>query len=294
MHIPTSMIEGSVCPVTAAAAAAGVAAAAWAASKSVSRPTASRFAAVSALVFAAQMVNFPVQAGTSGHLIGGVLASALLGTPFGVLAMALVLSVQCLVFSDGGLAVLGANILNMSVIGAGVGGLLAGGRGAPLARIALAAWASVVLAATACSVELAAAGVIPFLQSAPAMLGVHSLIGLAEAMVTVAAVAAIAMLPSEGRSESVRAAVPLAAALLIALVLSPFASGSPDGLEWAASKLGFLRESAPAFLAPLPGYSFPGISSDALSTGLAGAIGVLAVFALARAIPLARAVRATR
>jgi cobalt/nickel transport system permease protein len=246
---------------------------------------------VSALVFAAQMVNFPVQAGTSGHLLGGVLASVLLGTPFGVLAMAIVLAVQCLVFSDGGLAVLGANILNMAVIGAGVGGLLAGGRGAPLARIAFAAWASVVLAATACSLELAAAGVIPFAESTPSMLGIHSVIGLGEALLTVAAVA---MMPSGATGRRLGWSVPLAAAVVIALVLSPFASGSPDGLEWAAAKLGFLRESAPAFSAPLAGYSLPGISSDALSTGLAGLFGVLAVFGVALASARIRTSRAVR
>lgn len=275
------MLEGSVCPVTAVVAAAGVTAAVWAASKSESKPTASRFAAVSALVFAAQMMNFPVQLGTSGHLLGGVLASVLLGTPFGVLSMSLILAVQCLLFSDGGLAVLGANILNMALLGAGVGGWLAGhlrDRSVPaLARVGLAAWVSVLLAALACSIELAAAGVIPFSKSAPMMLGMHALIGVGEALLTVAAVA---LLPSGEKSGRMETFIPAAAALVLAMILSPFASGLPDGLEWVSSKLGFWHEATPAFAAPLSGYSFPGLSHEFLSSSLAGAVGVLAVFVL--------------
>lgn len=273
------MLHGSVCPVTAVVAATGVTAAVWAASKSESKPTASRFAAVSALVFAAQMMNFPVQFGTSGHLLGGVLAAVVLGTPFGVLSISLVLAVQCLLFSDGGLAVLGANILNMALLGAGVGGWLAGSlrhrSASTFTRIGLAAWASVLLAALACSVELAVAGVVPFSKSAPMMLGVHALIGIGEALLTVAAVA---LLPSGEKSGRMGTFIPAAAALVIAMLLSPFASGFPDGLEWVSSKLGFWHESAPSFVAPLSGYSFPGISHEFVSSSLAGAVGVTAVF----------------
>lgn len=273
------MIEGPVCPVTAVVAAAGVAAAVWAAAKSKGKPTASRFAAVSTLVFAAQMMNFPVSFGTSGHLLGGVLASVLLGTPFGILSMSLILTVQCLVFSDGGLAVLGTNILNMALLGAGVGGWLAGrlrNHSVPaLARVGFAAWVSVLLASLACSIELAAAGVVPFSKSAPMMLGVHALIGIVEALLTVVAVA---FLPSEEKSGRMGTIIPAATALVLALVLSPFASGLPDGLEWASSKLGFWHETAPAFVAPLSGYSFPGLSHEFLSSSLAGALGVMAVF----------------
>jgi len=277
MHIPSAMIEGAVCPVTAVVATTGVAAALWAASKAENKPTAARFAGVSALVFAAQMMNFPVQFGTSGHLLGGVLASVLLGTPFGVLSISLVLAVQCLLFSDGGLAVLGANILNMALLGAGAGGWLAGSlrsRSLPtFARIGLAAWVSVLLAALACSIELAVAGVVPFLEVAPMMLGVHALIGVGEALLTVAAVA---LLPSAEKSARMGTVVPAAAALVIALILSPFASGFPDGLEWAASQLGIMHEAAPAFVAPFNGYSVPGLS--VFSTSLAGLAGVVAVY----------------
>jgi cobalt/nickel transport system permease protein len=244
-----------------------------------------KFASVSALVFAGQMMNFPITGGTSGHLLGGVIAAAVLGTPFGVLAIALVLGIQCLLFSDGGLAVLGANALNMSLVGAGVGGLLAGrlrDRSAlSLTRLGFAAWASVVLAALACSLELALAGTVPFSLSAPAMLGTHAVIGVGEALITVLAFSVLAAPAADSRAGAL---APSVAAILIALVLSPFACQLPDGLESVAGKLGFLHASAPAFAAPLADYSFSVSLPAAVSTGLAGLAGVLAVFVAGRAI----------
>ncbi len=124
MHIPQNLLDGRICPVPAAVSGLCLAGAAFAAYRSAEKPDALRFAAVSAFIFAAQMMNFPISGGTSGHLLGGVLASALLGVPFGVLALALVVALQAVVFADGGLNVLGANILNMAVIGTGLGGLL--------------------------------------------------------------------------------------------------------------------------------------------------------------------------
>lgn len=273
-------MNGAVCPVTAAVAATGIAGAAWAAAKCESKPDAMKFASVGALVFAGQMMNFPIGGGTSGHLLGGVLASALLGTPFGVLAVALVLGVQALVFSDGGLSVLGANAVNMSLIGAGLGGLIAGRlrdrSASSLTRLGFAAWASVVLASLACSVELALSGAVPFSLSAPAMLATHAVIGVGEALITVAAFALL-FAPSSASRKS--ALAPAVAAALVALVLSPFACALPDGLESVAEKLGFLHASAPAFVAPLAGYSVSGALPAWLSTALAGVAGVAAVYA---------------
>ena len=278
-------MNGAVCPVTAAVAATGIAGAAWAATKSKHKPDTMKFASVSALIFAGQMMNFPVNGGTSGHLLGGVLAAALLGTPFGVLAIALVLGVQCLLFSDGGLAVLGANALNMSLVGAGVGGLIAGGlrdrSPSSLARVGLAAWISAVLAALACSLELALSGAVPFSLSAPAMLGTHAVIGVGEALITVVAFSLLCAPEITSRKSAL---VPAVGAILIALVLSPFACGFPDGLESVAGKLGFLHASAPSFAAPLADYSLPVALPVAVSTGLAGLAGVMAVFALGCAI----------
>ncbi|MFZ1641498.1 MAG: energy-coupling factor ABC transporter permease [Candidatus Contendobacter sp.] len=299
MHIPQNLLDGSICPVTAVVSGLCLAGAALAAYRSAEKPHALRFAAVSAFIFAAQMMNFPISGGTSGHLLGGVLASAVLGVPFGVLALALVVTIQALVFADGGLTVLGANVLNMAVLGAGLGGLLrlgllkklpAGGTRVWTAT-ALASWAAVMLAAMACSVELALAGVLPLGHVAPAMLGVHALIGMGEALITCAALALFDQPAVVGTVPASRGfAAPTLAALLIALCLSPFASPLPDGLEAVMTQYQVLHEAAPLFVTPLADYQVAGVVSEGLSTGLAGLIGVVLTFlaAGALALPLTR------
>jgi len=288
MHIPNSMLQGSICPVTAVVSVLGVVLAAFKAIRSENKPTAARFGAIAALIFAGQMMNFPIQNGTSGHLLGGVLASALLGIPFGVLAMALVVAIQCIVFSDGGFSVLGANILNMALIGAGLGGIL---RLVFLSKLPIKspkyamglgfiAWASVMMASLACSIELAISGTIAFSKVIIAMLGAHSLIGIGEGLITVAVCFAFAQEPM-AISKKWSVAAPLIASGIIATMLSPFASGFPDGLEWVAEKYQFLHDSAPSFVSPLPDYSVSWVSNEMVSTGLAGFIGVLVTFFIA-------------
>ena len=282
MHIPDAMLQGAICPVTATVSVVGVLAAAWWATKSERKPSAGRFAAIVALLFAAQMMNFPVMHGTSGHLLGGVLAASVLGMPLGVLAIALVVTIQSLVFADGGVTVLGANVFNMALLGAGVGGWLqqrlVGSLG-QYAATAVAAWGAVMLAALAVSVELALDGQVAFGSVLAAMLGTHALIGVGEALITVAAVALLAN--SWGHAEGkAQVAVPLLTAALVGLLLSPFASGFPDGLEWVAGQYQFLHESAPAFVSAMPDYSVAAISNASLSTGLAGLAGVLICFTL--------------
>jgi cobalt/nickel transport system permease protein len=147
---------------------------------------------MAAFIFAAQMLNFPVAAGTSGHLLGGVLAAVLLGPYAGAIVIAVVLTVQCLVFQDGGLTALGANIFNMSFIGAAGGYIIynsvrkiIGGDKGVLVGTAVAAWISVVLASGACAVELAVSGTSPLKIALPAMVLVHMLIGAGEAVISV-------------------------------------------------------------------------------------------------------------
>ena len=299
MHIPQDLLAGSICPVTAALSGLCLAGAAFAAHRSREKPEALRFAAVSALIFAAQMMNFPISGGTSGHLLGGVLASALLGVPFGVLALALVVTIQAVVFADGGLTVLGANVLNMAIIGAGLGGLLRWWllEKLPATRFngwlctAIASWLSIVLAALACSIELALNGVLPFGTVAPAMLGVHAVIGVGEAAITCLALALFASPTREIIPASRSFTAPALTALLIALCLSPFASPLPDGLEAVMQQFQVRHEAAPLFVTPLADYQVAGIASEALSTSLAGVIGVLLTFLIAGslALPLTRA-----
>jgi cobalt/nickel transport system permease protein len=152
-----------------------------------------------AFVFAAQMFNFPVVGGTSGHLLGGVLAAVLLGPWAATLVMACVVGVQGLIFQDGGLLVMGANIFNMGIVGT-LGGyavyatlcrLLRGEDRARLPAAAAAAWLSVVAGSLAMALQLAASGTTPLEVTLPAMLGVHALIGIGEAAITVGALSLI-------------------------------------------------------------------------------------------------------
>ncbi|MFH1664662.1 MAG: energy-coupling factor ABC transporter permease [Candidatus Omnitrophota bacterium] len=288
MHIPNSMLQGAVCPVTVLVGTLGIAIAAFKAFWSEHKPAAARFGAITALIFAGQMMNFPINDGTSGHLVGGVLAAALLGTPFGVLSIALVVTIQCLVFSDGGFTVLGANVLNMAILGAGLGGVinsyLVKRFSAKPFRYAIGlgitAWLSVMMAALACSIELAVSGTIAFPKVIGAMLGTHALIGIGEGLITVAVCFALAAEPIK-TSPKRSVAVPLVASGIIAAMLSPFASGFPDGLEWVAEKYQFFHESAPSFVVPLPDYSVSRVSNEMISTGLAGLAGVLLTFFIA-------------
>jgi cobalt/nickel transport system permease protein len=154
---------------------------------------------MAAFIFAAQMFNFQVIGGTSGHLLGGVLAAVLLGPWAATLVMASVVAVQALVFQDGGLVVLGANIFNMGVIGTLGGyavyrvlcGLLGGEERARIPAAGIAAWLAVVAGATAMAVELALSGTTVLAIALPTMVGIHVLIGIGEALITMAALAFI-------------------------------------------------------------------------------------------------------
>ena len=287
MHIPDAMLQGKVCPVTAIVSTVGLIAAAWGCMKSKNSPSAGRFGAISALIFAAQMLNFPVMNGTSGHLVGGVLAAGLLGIPFGVLSMALVITIQSLVFADGGITVLGANIVNMALVGAGAGGLLRhwfsskwhGKRGDLLAT-ALGAWCAVQLAALCASIELAADGQIAFSLVFPSMLYAHALIGLGESMITLFLFSLFSS-PASSPNRYSLVITPLVTAALIALLLSPFASSYPGGLEWVADKYSFLHATQPTIEGLFPNYSVSSISNSMVSTSLAGFAGVLMTFGVA-------------
>lgn len=152
-----------------------------------------------AFIFAAQMFNFPIAGGTSGHLLGGVLAAILLGPWAGTLVMASVIAVQGLIFQDGGLIVMGANIFNMGVVGTLGGyavyralcGAMGGEQRARLPAAGIAAWLSVVAGSACMALELAISGHTSLAIALPAMVGVHMIIGIGEALITVAALAFI-------------------------------------------------------------------------------------------------------
>lgn len=167
---------------------------------------------MAAFIFAAQMLNFPVAGGTSGHLIGGALAAILLGPWAGLLVITSVVAVQGLVFQDGGLLVMGLNIVNMGVVSVFVGyaayhGLrtvLKSRRWALFASSFGAAWLATFTASIVCALELGASGTSPYVVALPAMAGTHALIGIGEGLITAAALAFI----MATRRDLVRANVP--------------------------------------------------------------------------------------
>lgn len=152
-------------------------------------------------IFAAQMVNFPIVGGVSGHLLGAVLLSVLVGPYAAVVVMSAVLLVQTLLFGDGGVTAIGANILNMGILGAFLGHAMytkLKGISESLS-IGLASWLAVVLGAALASVEIGLSHSIPFTRVLTLMVGYHALIGIGEAVITLFVVKALkAKLPEVG------------------------------------------------------------------------------------------------
>jgi cobalt/nickel transport system permease protein len=199
MHVPDGFLDPGVAAVTGVVAGGAVAIGLRRAEATFDERRAPLLGVTAAFVFAAQMLNFPVAGGTSGHFLGAALATILLGPWLACLVLAVVLLVQAFLFADGGVSALGANILNMGVVGALGAGLVMGvamrvlprTRRAFVGAAAVASWLAVVAGSIACSFELALSGTVPLGTVLPAMVGVHALIGVGEAVVTVAAVSAV-------------------------------------------------------------------------------------------------------
>lgn len=244
---------------------------------------------MAAFIFAAQMINFPVAGGTSGHLLGGALAAIVLGPWAAMLVMTAVIAVQALLFQDGGLIVMGANIMNMGLVTAAIGyGLYRSvsgqSRTIKLGAAGVAAWLSVMAGALLTALQLWLSGTSQLSVVVPAMLGVHALIGLGEAFITVSALAFITQtrpdLLGEG-SESAKASrnwVFVGGIIsLIVVFLSPLASADPDGLERVAENLGFIGAGQSAPFEIIPDYTLPFLGETAISTILAGVVGIVVV-----------------
>ena len=251
---------------------------------------------MAAFIFAAQAINFPVAGGTSGHLLGGALAAIVLGPWSAVLVMTAVIGLQGLLFQDGGLLVMGWNIMNMGVLTVLVGSLsyrvivrvLGENRNGLIVAGSVGAWLSVQAAAVATALELAASGTSPLALALPAMVGVHAIIGIGEAIITVGALLLIyatrpdlllAGKDAPGQGSSAWIGVGLLVALVLA-TLSAIASGSPDGLERVAEDQGFLGDALDPVVQILPDYTLPFIDDPTVSGVLAVVLGTLIVFGL--------------
>jgi cobalt/nickel transport system permease protein len=199
MHIPDGFLSGGVAALLWLIAILAVANGLRIADAQLDESRVPLLGVLAAFIFAVQMLNFPVAGGTSGHLLGATLAAVLLGPWIATLVLAVVLVTQCFAFADGGVSALGANIVNMGVLGALLAGylikalipLLPRSRGAFLGIVGVTAWLAVMVGATTTSIELALSGTVPLGTVLPAMLGVHALIGIGEAVITVAAVSAV-------------------------------------------------------------------------------------------------------
>lgn len=320
MHVPDGFFDLAVSVGAGAVAVAGMAVCLRGARRELDDRTAPMAGLVAAFIFAVQMLNFPVAAGTSGHLLGGALAAILVGPYTAVLCVSVVLLVQGFFFADGGLTALGVNITLMAmvtaVVGWGVFRLIT--RGAPGSRAVIvaasfvAALVSVPAAALVFTLLFWIGGTAPIdvASVAAAMGGVHVLIGIGEGLITAVTVSSVlAVRPdlvygarglakrlvlrtAEG-TEAPLVAAPATGeapvgrirplliggglvAILLAGVVSFYASASPDGLEKVAADKGLNAHEEEHRLsdAPLADYGVKGIENERISVGLAGVVGV--------------------
>jgi len=262
-----------------------------------------------AFIFAAQMFNFPVAAGTTGHLLGGALAAVLLGPSMGAVVVTVVVVVQALVFADGGLTALGLNVLNLAIIPVygGYGAFRVFRRFLPKSRpgvvvaTGLAGGVSVVLAAMAFSIEwlFGATAPVPFDTVFTAMVGVHVFIGIGEGIISALAVGAVLASRPDlvyGAQDLSRAQLAdrapirtrtfviggVLVALALAGVVSQAAFEAPDGLERVAVDTGIVDQAQDHALhsGVFAEYATTGIKNQTLSLAIAGFAGVTITLAL--------------
>lgn len=201
MHVPDGFLDAPTSVATGVVAAAGVAVALRGARRELDDRTAPMAGLVATFVFAGQMMNFPVAAGTSGHLLGGALAAVLVGPFTAVLCISVVLLVQALLMADGGITALGTNITLMALVGVVAGWLIFAGLRAvlpkrlslvaPLAAIAAAISVPVVAAVFTLLFAIGGTAPVDLGKVLTAMIGWHIAIGLGEAVITGLVVGAV-------------------------------------------------------------------------------------------------------
>jgi cobalt/nickel transport system permease protein len=304
MHIPDGFLSPVATVLAALIAIAGIGYATRRLQGTIGDRLVPLVGVTAAAIFAGQMVNFPlIGLPASGHLMGGVLAAALLGPWGGALALTAVLCVQCLVFGDGGLTALGANVVNMALVGS-CGGyfvfdslrrLIGGPRGTVIAS-AVASWLTVAASAVAFSIEMSLGGEFEFATLAAWMLFVHAIIGLGEATITGLAIAWLVRVrpeliygdsgvSDESTTRGYVTAAGLTLALAIAIFAAPWASELNDGLESVAVQLNFADRAQASTLAPLADYQLAimpeRFASSSWATSLVGLIGTTLTWGLA-------------
>jgi cobalt/nickel transport system permease protein len=287
LHIPDGFLNLVISLIFWALTVASVSVAISKTNKALGEKQVPLMGIMAAFIFAAQMLNFPVAGGTSGHFLGGALAAIVLGPWAGILVLTAVIALQALLFQDGGLLVMGANIFNMGILTAMIGfglyrSVLNANKTTRMAVAGLAAWLSTMASALITALQLWLSGTSTLQIVIPSMLGVHALIGIGEAIITVAALGFILqarpdLLESKSMAEKggkgwIYAGVVIS---ILAVLISPFASGDPDGLERVAEDIGFLDRGIDAPYQILPDYTVPFLGETALSTVVAGIVGAM-------------------
>lgn len=310
MHIPDGFLSARVALGYGVLSSLGLLAACHRLRTRGDRGASALLGVSAAFVFAAQMVNFPVAAGTSGHLTGGALVGALLGLPAALVVMTAVIVMQCFVLADGGVSALGANVFNMGLVGCVVSvccyRLLCGGAPSPtrrVAAVAFAGWCATMASALSCAGQLSLSGAARLSVVLPAMLSVHCLVGVGEAVISALIIASVLRfrpellergerveLGAQRRSTAVYAGLGLSVA--VAVLLAPIADAAPDGLSRVTLALGL--HASESWLTPFTRYGLPSIISGMLATVIAGCLGTLLLFGLCWLLALALVPRPPR
>ena len=301
MHVPDGFINAPVSIGTGVISFATL----WAYVRSAKSLVADKLIALtgmmSALIFVLQMINFPIAAGTSGHLLGGALAVIVLGPNLGIICISIVVVIQSLLFADGGLSALGVNVLNMAIITSLIGWitisswkkLFGEANISIISGSIVAGILSVVFSSIAFVFEYALGGTVsvPLGSVLIAMVSSHLLIGLGEGIITALIVSLLLRVRSDliyiktntDKKNSKSSFYGLFIFLLLCLTLiTPYASSSPDGLESVAGDFGFSEGSGIVLL--LDDYGISGLNNDFLSTALSAVLGVVVVIGVSNIV----------
>ena len=297
MHVPDGFINAQVSAATGIISLGTL----WAYIRNAKNLVADKLIALtgmmSALIFVLQMINFPIAAGTSGHLLGGALAVIVLGPSLGVICISIVVVIQSLLFADGGLSALGVNVLNMAIITSLTGWftitlwkkLFGESQFTLISGSVIAGLLSVVFSSIAFVLEYAIGGTVsvPLGNVLIAMISTHLLIGLGEGVITALIVSLLLRVRSDlvyvnskkNKSNTLSTSYGVFIALILSLTLvTPYASSSPDGLESVASDFGFEETDGVVLL--LEDYGISSINNNFVSTTLSALLGILAIAGL--------------
>ena len=297
MHVPDGFMNVTMSAATGVISFGTL----WAYIRSAKDLIADKFIALtgmmSALIFVLQMINFPVAAGTSGHLLGGALAVIVLGPRLGLICLSVVVIIQSLLFADGGLSALGVNVLNMAIVTSATSWFIVKywvkfigkNRTSIISVSVIAGILSVVFSSIAFTIQYAIGGTIsiPVGTVLIAMVTTHLIIGLGEGIITALIITLLMRVRPDlvyayDRSDENTTKVSFYGLFIILILLlslvTPFASSTPDGLESVAEEFGFTQTDGVVLL--LEDYGIDAINNNFLSTVLSALLGVTVVAVL--------------